>query len=68
VREGGLHTVIGDREEKIMSTITIGDRDMAKRPSTGRLAVPAYVRGIPAQTWQSALRRRRGSGLHVQTP
>jgi hypothetical protein len=51
-----------------MSTITIGDRDMAKRPSTGRLAVPAYVRGIPAQTWQSALRRRRGSGLHVQTP
>ena len=50
-----------------MSTTTIGDRDMAKRPSTSRLAVPAYVRGIPAQTWQSAL-RHRGSRLHVQTP
>jgi hypothetical protein len=47
-----------------MSTTNIGHRDMASRPSTSHLAGPAYVRGIPAHTWQSAL--RRGSRLRVQ--
>ena len=47
-----------------MSTTNIGHRDLASRPSTSHSAGPAYVRGIPAHTWQSAL--RRGSRLRVQ--
>jgi hypothetical protein len=47
-----------------MSNTNIGHRDVASRSSTSHLVGPAYVRGIPAHTWQSAL--RRGSRLRVQ--
>ena len=40
-----------------MSITTIVTSDIAaNRPATNRRAIPAYVRGIPAPVWQSALR------------
>lgn len=48
-----------------MSTTTIVKSDIAaNRPATHGRAVPAYVRGIPARVWQSALHhpaQRRGA-------
>jgi hypothetical protein len=42
-----------------MSITTIVTSDIAaNRPATNRRAIPAYVRGIPAPVWQSALRHR----------
>jgi hypothetical protein len=40
-----------------MSITTIVNSDIAaNRPATNNRAIPAYVRGIPARVWQSALR------------
>jgi hypothetical protein len=40
-----------------MSIATIVNSDIAaNRPATNGGTIPAYVRGIPAQVWQSALR------------
>jgi hypothetical protein len=40
-----------------MSITTIVNSDFAaNRAATNSRAIPAYVRGIPARVWQSALR------------
>jgi hypothetical protein len=48
-----------------MSITTISSDIAANRPVTNSRAVPAYVRGIPARVWQSALRpgQRRPSDV-----
>jgi hypothetical protein len=46
-------------------TTTVNSDIAANRPAINSRAIPAYVRGIPAQVWQSALRhpgqRRRAA-------
>jgi hypothetical protein len=49
--------VLSEPTGETMSITTIVSSDIAaNRPVTNSRAVPAYVRGIPALVWQSALR------------
>jgi hypothetical protein len=57
--------VLSEPRGEAMSITTISSDIAANRPVTDSRAVPAYVLGIPARVWQSALRpgQRRPSDV-----